>query len=190
MFWSEPTYDRENFPVSRRGWPETVSGVLAEDPTILASGGANNDFEVIYCRLSSERLSLEAKRRVIERLYRDGHDRALFAFSNSDRTYWHFVNVRFSGDEGRRKLYRRITVGPEELLRTAAERIAMLDLDGMDGAYTLYIQARHDEAFSVEKAQTNFSEITLRFSPASRTSSKASSTPNASGSLPSASSTA
>ncbi len=157
LFWSELNYDRRNDPLSRRGWPEAVSGVLAEDPSIFASGGADDGFEVIHCRLDSGRLSLEAERRVIQKLYNEGHDRALFVFSNSGRDRWHFVNVRFSGDEGRRRLYRRITIGPEELLRTAAERISMLDLDGMGGrAYVLDIQARHDEAFSVEAVTDEF----------------------------------
>lgn len=74
---------------------------------ILASGGADGGFEGIHCRLDSERLSLKAGKDVIQELHGEGHDRALFVFSNSGRTHWHFVNVRFSGDEGRRRLYRR-----------------------------------------------------------------------------------
>ena len=79
MFWSELNYDRENAPISRRGWPEPASGVLAEDPVVLATG-ADGGFEVIHCRLDSERLSLQAERRVMEKLYSEGHDRALFVF--------------------------------------------------------------------------------------------------------------
>lgn len=135
LFWSELNYDRRDDPLSRRGWPETVSSALTEDPVILASGGADDGFEVVYCRLA-DRLLLEPERRVIEKLYTEGHDRALFVFSYSDRDRWHFVNVRYAGDEGRRRLYRRITIGPEEEHRTASERIAMLDLDGLgDPAY-------------------------------------------------------
>lgn len=155
LFWSELNYEQREDPLSRRGWPETISGALAEDPVIFASGGADDGFEVIYCRLI-DRLLLEPERRVIEKLYGEGHDRALFVFSNSNRDRWHFVNTRFSSDEGRRRLYRRITVGPEEEHRTASERISMLDLDGMDGAYALDILARHDEAFNVEPVTDEF----------------------------------
>ena len=155
LFWSELDYDRENAPLSRRGWPETVSGELAEDPVIFATG-ADGGFEVIHCRLDSEKLSLQSERRVMEKLLTEGHDRALFVFSDTGRVRWHFVNVRYSTEEGRRRLYRRITVGPEEEHRTASERIAMLDLDGLDGAYALDIQERHDEAFAVEPVTNEF----------------------------------
>lgn len=111
---------------------------------------------MIYCRLDSDRLSLASERRVMEKLHSDGHDRALFVFSDAGRVRWHFVNVRFSDDEGRRRLYRRITVGPREEHRTASERLAMLDLDGMDGAYALDVQARHEQAFAVEPVTNEF----------------------------------
>ncbi|MEJ7842567.1 MAG: TaqI-like C-terminal specificity domain-containing protein [Rubrobacter sp.] len=156
LFWSELNYERREDPLSTRGWPETVTSVLADDPTILASGGADDGFEVIHCRLGSDRLSLQAERRVMERLHSDGHDRALFVFSDAGRVRWHFVNARFSDDEGRRRLYRRIAVGPEEEHRTASERLAMLDLDGLEDAYALDVQARHDEAFAVEPVTNEF----------------------------------
>ncbi len=155
LFWSELNYDRENAPLSRRGWPETASGVLAEDPVVFAAG-ADGGFEVIYCRLDSAKLSLQAERRVMEKLHAEGHDRALFVFSDTGRVRWHFVNARYSTEEGRRRLYRRIAVGPEEEHRTASERIAMLDLDCLEGASALDIQARHDEAFAVEPVTNEF----------------------------------
>lgn len=40
LFWSELNYERRDDPLSPRGWPVTVTGVLAEEPTILASGCA------------------------------------------------------------------------------------------------------------------------------------------------------
>ena len=156
LFWSELNYERRDDPLSTRGWPETISEVLAGEPKILASGGSSDGFEVIYCRLDSDRLSLAAERRVMEKLNSDGHDRALFVFSDAARLRWHFVNARFSDDEGRRRLNRRITVGPEEEHHTASERLAMLDLDGLEDAYALDVQARHDEAFAVEPVTDEF----------------------------------
>jgi hypothetical protein len=58
LFWTELNYDKGDAPFSRRGWPHAVSGVLAEDPVILASG-ADGAFEVIHCHLDSERISLQ-----------------------------------------------------------------------------------------------------------------------------------
>lgn len=164
LFWSELNYDRESAPLSRRGWPETVSG------------GADDDFEVIHCRLDSERLSLQAERRVMEKLYSEGHDRALFLFSDRARERWHFVNVRFGGEDGRRRLYRRIAVGPEEEHRTASERIAMLDLDAAAGGARTpktsppwrYRTATTRPSTS-RGSRTNSSGSTPRSSPASRT---------------------
>ncbi len=163
LFWSELNYERRDDPLSTRGWPETVTGVLAEEPTVLASG-ADDGFEVIYCRLESDRLSLGAERRVMEKLYSDGHDRALFVFSDAARRRWHFVNVHISDDEGRRRLYRRITVGPEEEHRTASERLARLDLELIaarkrkvpEDLFPLDVADEHDEAFKVEPVTNEF----------------------------------
>lgn len=162
LFWSELGYDRRDDTLSRRGW-ENVSGVLAEDPVIVASGGAGDGFEVIYCRLTGG-LLIEPERRVISKLLSEGLDRSLFVFSDSARERWHFVNVRYSGDESRRRLFRRITVGPEEEHRTASERISMLNLDSIAASSSrsvellspLEIQIRHDEAFNVERVTNEF----------------------------------
>jgi hypothetical protein len=95
---------------------------------------------------------------VIEKLLAEGHDRALFVFSDTGRVRWHFVNGRYSGEDNRRRLYRRITVGPEEEHRTASQRIAMLDLEPIsakkrkdpEDLFPLDIADEHDEAFRVE----------------------------------------
>lgn len=83
LFWTELNYERRNDPLSMRGWPDTVSGALVEQPTVLASGG----FEVIYCRPASDRLSLAAERRVMER-----SEKAFALISDKDR-------AAYDGDE-------------------------------------------------------------------------------------------
>ena len=162
LFWSELGYDRRNDHLSMRGWPEGASGALAEEPEILASG-AGDGFEVIHCRLA-DTLLVGSERLVISRLLSEGHDRALFVFSDRDRERWHFVNARYSAGEDRRRVFRRITIGPEEEHRTASERIAMLDLEAIaanarkdpEDLSTLDIQSRHDEAFNVEPVTNEF----------------------------------
>ena len=39
LFWSELNYQRVNQPLSRRGWSESASKVLADDPVLFAGGG-------------------------------------------------------------------------------------------------------------------------------------------------------
>lgn len=82
LFWSELNYQRINKPLSRGGWSETAATALAEDPLLFAGGGQDNDFHIIYARLTSDKLLLGLERPVVSRLLRD-HPYALFVFSNA-----------------------------------------------------------------------------------------------------------
>ena len=158
LFWNELNYERINEPVSRRGWNETAAKALADDPVLFAGGGENDDFKIILARLDSDHVRLGLERPVINRLLRD-FPYALFVFSNRDRNAWHFVNVKYDDDPKRRQLFRRISVASGDRLRTASERMAMLDLQSIgDQASPLVIQDRHDEAFDVEKVTKKFFE--------------------------------
>jgi len=165
LFWSELNYDQVNRSLSRRGWAQATAGALADDPLLLAGQG---DFHVVYARLhSDDRLHLVDERAVVNRLLRD-HPYALFVFSDAGQRNWHFVNVKLvreAEDEANqdpkvRRLFRRISVGPYERLRTASERIATIDLESVErdlfGLSPLAIQRRHDEAFDVEKVTREF----------------------------------
>jgi hypothetical protein len=81
LFWTELNYGRVNKPLSRREWPASASQALAEDPNLLAAGGQDNAFKVIYSCLDSDRLLLGQERPVVSRLLQD-HPYALFVFSN------------------------------------------------------------------------------------------------------------
>ena len=141
LFWSELSYQRVNIPLPRHGWTPTAADALAEDPVVFAVGGEGGAFHIIYCRLRSEKLLRGPERSVISQLLQE-HPYALFVFSNENQDQWHFVNVKSaddpedqekSRDSKKRPIFRRITVGPYERkykkLRTASERIAMLDLE-------------------------------------------------------------
>jgi hypothetical protein len=162
LFWSELNYERVNQPLSRRNWTETTAKVLTEDPLLFAGGGANNEFHVIYARLASNQLLLGHERPVVSRLLRD-HPYALIVFSNATQNRWHFLNIKYDEKSDKRRLFRRITVGPEERLRTASERLAMLDLEAIQpdlfGLSPLAIQQRCDEAFDVEAVTKQFFKI-------------------------------
>ena len=159
LFWGELNYDRVNESLSRTGWSKTANEALAEDPVLFATGGQDDGFHVIYSRLNSDRLLLGHERPVVSRLLRD-HPYALFVFSNETQDRWHFLNVKYDEEGEKRRLFRRITIGPEERLRTATERLTMLDVENIDrdlfGISPLAIQQTHDEAFNVEAVSDQF----------------------------------
>ncbi len=156
LFWSQLNYERINQPLSRRGWPEAATRGLAEDPILFAGQG---DFHLIYARLNSDRLLLGSERPMISRLLSD-HPYALFIVSDHTQTQWHFINVKYHQEVKKRRVFRRITIRPHEYYRTAAERLAMLDMESIPktlyGLSPLAIQERHDEAFDVEKIGKDF----------------------------------
>lgn len=163
LFSTQLNYRYINSSISRRNWSDTAAKVLTRDPLLLAAAGPDNDFRVIYAQLDSEKLQLGAERPVVSRLLQD-HPYALFVFSDLTQKNWHFLNVKDDEHRDKRRLFRRITVGPEERLRTACERIAMLDVaDDADWIQLLRhplgvndIQQRHDEAFDVEEVGQSF----------------------------------
>jgi len=163
LFWHRLSYERVNQTLPRTGWGDTARGALAEDPVLFAGGGKDNDFHVIYARLASDKLLLGQERPVTTRLLRD-HPYALFVFSNEAQDRWHFLNVKYDTELENRRLFRRITIGPEEKigqrLRTACERLSLIDLDTdkqKPSDFTpLAIQDLHDDAFDVEAVTKTF----------------------------------
>jgi len=123
--FSELNYDPTHDALGTSGWNQTATDALAEDPQVIACLG---EFKVVYARLKSEdRLRLGDERAVVNRLLQQ-HPYLLCLFSNSQQELWHFVNAKYDEDVKRRRLFRRITVSPTERLRTAAERLSLLDL--------------------------------------------------------------
>lgn len=162
LFWGELNYDRVNESLSRNGWSKAATEALSENPILFASGGQDDGFHIIYSRLASEKLLLGHERPVVSRLLRD-HPYTLFVFSNESQDHWHFLNVKYDKETEKRRLFRRITIGPEERLRTATERLSLLDVESIDrdlfGISPLVIQTAHDEAFDVEKVQKEFFDV-------------------------------
>jgi adenine-specific DNA-methyltransferase len=166
LLWTELNYDRANEPLSRRNWPDRAADALHGDPLLLAQHRSTfGSFHVIYAQLDPEYrgrdfpLSLTAERLAINQLLND-HPYALFVFSDPEERHWHLVNVRYEREAARRRVFRRIAIGPHERLRTASERVAMLDLATLSpdlfGLSPIAIQQRHDEAFDVEAVTREF----------------------------------
>ncbi|NJM22633.1 MAG: hypothetical protein HC907_29955 [Richelia sp. SM1_7_0] len=156
LFWSQLNYERENKQLSGRKLTDGVTDIVEDEPLLLASGGVSKDFHVIYTRLKSQDLSRQDERVVVNHLLKE-HPYALFVFSNRARSRWHFLNVKYDDSPQKRRLFRRITVGEGEQLRTATERIALLDLENIKvDAAPLDIQTLHDQAFDVEAVTEEF----------------------------------
>lgn len=140
---------------------------IADPPSVLATGAADHAFHVIHTRLATADLPRTVERAVVSKLL-NAHPYALFVFSNVTQDRWHLLNVKSAraeaSDENRdpklRRLFRRISVGPEDRLRTATERVERLDLeklgDDLSRISPLALQAAHDDAFDVEAVTRQF----------------------------------
>jgi len=158
LFWKELNFNRINEPLSTRDWTDKARDLIIDDPILFATAGINEGFHVIYCHLNSHKLHITPERTLINKLLVN-YPYTLFIFSNAEQSIWHLVNVKYGEDPKKRKLFRRITIGPGEKYRTASERISMLDTETEElSADAFTIQARHDEAFDVEKVTEKFFE--------------------------------
>ncbi len=151
MFWKNFGYLPVNQPLSFRNWKDAnriKDYLYPYDPLLLLATNKQNDFDVIYIRLSSSGLPLIHERAIIHNLLEDHFD-ALFIFSNKSLDKWHFVNVKPDDKKAKRRIFRRFTVTQEEQLRTASEQLALLTITEIEDASSLEIQERHDKAFDV-----------------------------------------
>ena len=177
LFWIELNYDRANTPIENL--PTVTDDLVAEVPLVLATGGKDNDFHIIYVQLKTEKLLKTDERQIITHLQTRYPD-ALYVFSNLTQEQWHFINVKLAREKQekteqqrekalkQRNLFRRITIAPDERLRTAAERVAMLDLEEIGERNALFdirelltpleIRKGHEEAFNVEAVTEAFFE--------------------------------
>ena len=82
--------------ISRGDWNQSdKSNTSLTTRSYSRRAGVNSGFPPhIYTRLDSDRLPLTAERPIISRLLKD-YPYALFMFSNSEQTDWHFVNAKF-----------------------------------------------------------------------------------------------
>ena len=138
---------------------------LADPPILLAD--SERGFAVIHTRLSKSATRRSIERKVVEAVL-PRHPYALFIFSDRRDIAWTFLNVKVARDSDSaenknakaRRLFRRISVRPGDQLRTAAERIEMLDLERSEpslfGAAPIELQRVHEAAFDVEAVTDKF----------------------------------
>jgi len=149
LFIDTLNYSYANVPGSLASLPSP----LQEHITDLRLIASHNGFSIFYACLDSLSRSLE--RAILQRLWTSDFC-GLFVFSDTGQQIWEFVNAKYVGR--RRRILRRMVVSPEERLRTAAERIALLDMANIATPTALAIQAQHDRAFDVEAVTRRFFE--------------------------------
>jgi len=146
----------DELPLPIRDWPAGVRRLVgrnADPPIYLAQ---HRDFRVVYTHLTTDHLSRTVERPIVEHTLHRLHPYAFFVFANRDLTRWDFVNVKYVAEDGaRRRTIRRIHVGPDERLHTAAQRLALLAVPGPETA-ALELQSLHDQAFDVEEVTRQF----------------------------------
>ncbi len=157
LFRIDLNYSYDDSELSTRDWSQALRDTLNESPLLFARGGKDNDFDIVYIHLKDNELLLTHERPIVLKLL-DEHLDALFIFSNASQSKWHFVNVKQDTAKAKRRLFRRITIGPEERLRTASERLALLDLAKKEEASSIEIRDLHEKAFDVEAVTKGFFE--------------------------------
>ena len=130
-------------------------------PRIIAD---QNGFKILYLQLGESYLRKGHERQLVQRIIKDDPTlRGLVVVSDVNQMQWHLVNAKFEKEEGKRERLRlrRMRVGPNQSVRTAVERLALVDIDtaGEDTS-AAELQELHDRAFDVESVSKEFfSEI-------------------------------
>jgi hypothetical protein len=133
LFYDRLHYDRVSEPISTRNFSPSVQASLGDsEPLLLANGGVEGQFNVIYTRLTSPQIEKQKHRGIIEELLKISRfSHSLFVFSNQAQDDWHFINAKYDEQNTQRRLLRRIVVNQREQLRTAIEQIGELDLQAI-----------------------------------------------------------
>jgi hypothetical protein len=151
-------FQNEDLTFITSRWTENQKS-LVDKITLLAS---HNGFSVFWVRMKDRELLRTPERTIINKLTSE-FPYNMIVFSNADDRQWDFVNMKLVKEEEseenknprKRQILRRIRIETSERLRTAIERIAMLAVPE-EGASSLELQKRHDEAFDVEAVSEAF----------------------------------
>lgn len=115
-----------------------------------------DEFYIVLCQI--ERL-LKGKERPLAEKVAEHYHHSLVIFTNTDYSEWHFTNikyVRFEKEGFNRKIrpFRRIIVGNTERLRTASERLTLIEVNDDDSALTVHEKC--NRAFDVQEVSRDF----------------------------------
>ena len=159
LFCNLLNYEYQNEEISTSNWPEALTDCLANKTTPQIIAG-HNDFRIIYIQLAEPDLRKSHERKLIQRLLRDDPTlRGLIVVSNEDQRDWHLINAEFEKEEKRAEKLRlrRMRVGANQRVRTAVERLMMIDIGRLGEEITAAdLQELHNRAFDVESVSKEF----------------------------------
>ncbi|HDT12294.1 MAG TPA: hypothetical protein ENO01_01410 [Candidatus Marinimicrobia bacterium] len=147
-----------NFALSSESVQNVLSESVGENVVSAEVIVRQSDFKVILCQL--QKLLKGTERPVIDQFSKyDETAPNLVIFTDEDFREFHFTNLRsIKPETGPVKIlvrpFRRIVIGPNERLRTAVERLSLIQLTGDESA--LEVQSKCDHAFDVEAVSRDF----------------------------------
>jgi hypothetical protein len=128
--------------------------MLRGQPQVIAD---INGFRIVYLRLAADRLLRGPERSVINRILRDDPSfHGLFVVSDGVQKQWRLVDSKQEAKDSTRFLLRRLPVGASRGVRTATERLSLIDLENRPNLAAPAIQELHDQAFDVESVTKQF----------------------------------
>lgn len=155
-FFQELGYEYLDTPIPTRNFkPELTERIEVNSLRQIAH---YKDFPIVYCEVKTKGTQYRERQRIkTERLLLRAVPaqfiECLLVTYDSKTKLWHFVNSKPFGNKLR---LRRFTVGANEKLRTASERLSLLKVDTDDDWATLL--SKHEQAFDREKVSDAFFE--------------------------------
>lgn len=158
LFINLLNYDHESIELATLDWSDSLQDLLAKNslPEVIAG---YNGFKIIYLKLASEDLRKGHERKLIERIRKDDPSlRALFVVSNLSQEKWHIINTKDTREANKTNLHLRFfRIGEGQQLRTAAERLQLIDIANLNPEVTAAeLQDAHNQAFDVESVSQDF----------------------------------
>ena len=151
-------YDHESTEIATLDWPDSLQDLLAKNtlPEVIAG---YNGFKIIHLQLTAKDLRKGQERQLIQRIRKDDPTlRALFVVSNYKQNQWHLINTKDTQEDSKTTLHLRFfRIGEGQQVRTAAERLHLIDIEALDSDITAQeLQDHHNDAFDVESVSQDF----------------------------------
>ncbi|MFZ5994041.1 MAG: Eco57I restriction-modification methylase domain-containing protein [Thermodesulfobacteriota bacterium] len=115
-----------------------------------------DEFYVLLCEIAG---LLKGRERPIAEKVAERYPHSIVIFTDPAYSEWHFTNlkhIRLEKEELERKIrpFRRIIVGRTERLRTASERLALIEVSDTDSA--VIVHEKCNKAFNVQEVTKEF----------------------------------